>query len=202
MSKINILPEVILITSMLFCMPVLAWGDSWDDGSTPKLKTSRGVVDAALPDNVMVTSLNESEKNRIEVVTYMFLDMTKYFDYIKADIDDNENLKIWFVPVKANITLREITALIAEYRAIVQFYPTISDAYFFHGEQGDEESCLYCLKSWVSYGDISDEEAYELIMKVQRTSKECNCSAHLNRSSDDGFTLSLINRKARDLAAS
>jgi hypothetical protein len=126
-------------------------------------------VGIVMPHSAM--AMSESDKSIIRLTAFTALDNTGDFLYVKADVDDNDNLKIWYVPKKTDssslvITLGEV---VGAYLGITRSHSDISSAYIYIGMQGSETGSMYCLRSWLPASEMTNEEAGALVLKVLGT---------------------------------
>lgn len=120
---------------------------------------------------ISAVALSDSDKSVVKLAMFMALDNTGDFNYVKADVDDDNNLKIWYVPKQtdSSATMTTLGEVVGAYVGLTRSHPAISDAYIFIGVQGGEKGSLYCLRSWVPYGDMTNSEASEMVLKVLGT---------------------------------
>lgn len=119
--------------------------------------------------------MSETDKTVIKLAAFTVLDNTGDFYYVKADVDDENNLIIWYIPKKtdSSATIIALGEVIGAYSGLIQSNPDISNAYIFVGTEGDEKGSLYCLRSWISYGGkMTNDEAGTLVLKVLGTFKD------------------------------
>lgn len=116
-------------------------------------------------------ALSDADKDVVKLSAFMTLDKTGDFNYVKAEVDDKNNLKIWYIPKETDnsATITALGEVVGVYIGSTRSYPDIADAYFFVGVQGDEKGGVYCLRSWIPYGEMTNEEAGALVLKVLGT---------------------------------
>jgi len=116
-------------------------------------------------------SLSDTDKTVLEVSAFTTLDNTGDFLYINADVDDENNFKIWYIPkiADSDATATTLGEVIGVYVGSVRSHPDLSNAYFFLGRQGSETGGLYCLRSWVSDGYLTNDETSALVLAVLST---------------------------------
>jgi hypothetical protein len=127
------------------------------------------VVCMLLPSSAM--AMSDSDKAIIQLTTFSVLDDTGDFNYVKAIVDDEDNLKIWYVPKETDTTatITTLGEVVGAYMGMTRSHPDMSDAYISIGVQGDEKGSLYCKRSWIPYGEMTNEEATALVLKVLGT---------------------------------
>jgi hypothetical protein len=119
-------------------------------------------------------SLNDTDKAIIKLSAFSSLNKTDDFNYIKTDVDDENNLKIWYIPKETDgsATISALAKAIGAYLGVSKQYPDISNAFIFIGTKGNEAGSLYCLHSWIPYdGKLTKENAEALVLKVLGTYK-------------------------------
>jgi hypothetical protein len=119
-------------------------------------------------------ALNDSDKAVIKLTVSTALNGSGNFSYVKSDIDDQNNLEIWYVPknTDSNATVSALGLAIGSYLGMIGSYPDISDAYIFIGTQEDEKGSFSCLRSWIPNGEMTDAELTTLVLKVLGTFKD------------------------------
>lgn len=119
-------------------------------------------------------ALSDSDKAVITLTVSSSLNSSGNFSYVKSEIDDENNLEIWYVPkdMDSNSTVTAIGIVIGSYLGLTESYPDISDAYIFIGTQDDEKGSFSCLRSWIPNGEMTDEELTALVLKVFGTFKD------------------------------
>ncbi|MCK9441123.1 MAG: hypothetical protein M0Q13_06860 [Methanothrix sp.] len=119
-------------------------------------------------------ALSDSDKAVIKLTVSTALNGSGNFNYVKSEIDDENNLEIWYVPknTDSNATVSALGLVIGSYLGATGSYPDISDAYIFIGTQEDEKGSFSCLRSWISNGEMTDEELTTLVLKVLETFKD------------------------------
>lgn len=120
-------------------------------------------------------SLSDTDKAVVKLAAFSSLDNTGDFNYIKVDIDDEDNFKIWYIPKETDnsATIYTLGEVLGAYVGMIRSHPDISDAYIFVGTEGNEAGRLYCLRSWIPYdGQLTDEDAGALVLTVLGTFKD------------------------------
>jgi hypothetical protein len=119
-------------------------------------------------------ALSDSDKAAIKLVISAALNDSGNFDYVMSEIDDENNLDIWYVPknTDSNASINALGLVIGSYLGVIGSNPDISDAYFFIGTQDDEKGSFDCLRSWISNDKMTDEELSALVLKVLGTFKD------------------------------
>lgn len=118
--------------------------------------------------------LSDSDKAAIKLTISTALNSTGYFNYVASEVDDENNLEIWYVPknTDSNATASALGMVIGSYLGAIGSNPDISDAYIFIGMQDDEKGSYQCLRSWIPNGKMTDEEIAALLLKVLGTFKD------------------------------
>jgi hypothetical protein len=114
-------------------------------------------------------SMSDADKGAIELTTIIALNETGDFNYVNSDVDDENNLTIWYVPKESdeNATIKTLGVIIGIYLGAIESNPDISDMYIFMGTEGDEKGSLYCLRSWVpNNGNLADDQIAGLVLKI------------------------------------
>lgn len=114
-------------------------------------------------------SMSNEDKEAIKLTTIMALNGTGDFNYINSDVDDENNLTIWYVPkqLNENATIKTLGVIIGVYLGVIQSNPDISNAQIFVGTEGDELGSLYCLRSWIlNNGNLTDDQIANLVLKI------------------------------------
>lgn len=119
-------------------------------------------------------ALSDSDKSAIRLAISTALNNSGNFDYIASEVDDDNNLEIWYVPknTDSNATANALGLVIGSYLGAIESNPDISDAYIFVGTQDDEKGSYNCLRSWIPAGEMTDEEIAALMLKVLGTFKD------------------------------
>jgi hypothetical protein len=120
-------------------------------------------------------SMSNEDKEAIKLTTIMALNGTGDFNYINSDVDDENNLTIWYVPkqLNENATIKTLGVIIGVYLGVIQSNPDISNAQIFVGTEGDELGSLYCLRSWIpNNGNLTDDQIANLVLKIFGTFKD------------------------------
>jgi hypothetical protein len=120
-------------------------------------------------------SLSDTAKVVAELSAFSALNNTSGFNYIKVDVDNEDNLKIWYISKETdnNAMISAIAKAIGAYLGVAKQFPDISDAYIFIGTEGNETGSLYCLRSWIpDDGKLTKEIAENLVLKVLGTFKD------------------------------
>jgi hypothetical protein len=123
---------------------------------------------------VSAMALNDSDKAVIKLTVSTALNGTGNFSYVKSEVDDENNLEIWYVPkdTDSNATFSALGVVIGTYLGVAGSYPDISNAYIFIGTLDDEKGSFSCLKSWIPNGEMTDVELSTLVLKVLGTFKD------------------------------
>jgi len=119
-------------------------------------------------------ALSDSDKSAIKLTISTALNNSGNFDYVASEVDDENNLEIWYVPknTDSNATVNALGLVIGSYLGAIGSNPDISDAYIFIGMQDDEKGSYQCLRSWIPNGKMTDEEIAALMLKVLGTFKD------------------------------
>lgn len=119
-------------------------------------------------------SMSDSDKAAIKLTISTALNNSGNFDYVVSEVDDENNLEIWYVPknTDSNATVNALGLVIGSYLGAIEVSPDIADAYIFIGMQDDEKGSYNCLRSWIPNGKMTDEEIAALMLKVLGTFKD------------------------------
>lgn len=119
-------------------------------------------------------SMSDSDKAAIKFTISTALNNSGNFDYVVSEVDDENNLEIWYVPknTDSNATVNALGLVIGSYLGAIEVSPDIADAYIFVGMQDDEKGSYNCLRSWIPNGKMTDEEIAALMLKVLGTFKD------------------------------
>ena len=119
-------------------------------------------------------ALSDSDKASIKLTISTALNDSGNFNYVASEVDDDNNLEIWYVPknTDSNATASALGLVIGSYLGAIGSNPDISDAYIFIGMQNDEKGSYHCLRSWVPSGKMTDEEIAALMLKILGTFRD------------------------------
>lgn len=119
-------------------------------------------------------ALSDSDKAAIKLTISTALNNSGNFNYVASEVDDEKNLEIWYVPknTDSNATASALGLVIGSYLGAIGANPDISDAYIFIGMQDDEKGSYHCQRSWITTGEMTDEEIAALILNVLGTFKD------------------------------
>ena len=119
-------------------------------------------------------ALSDSDKSAIKLTISTALNNSGNFDYVASEVDDENNLEIWYVPknTDSNATVNALGLVIGSYLGAIGSNPDISDAYIFIGMQDDEKGSYQCLRSWIPNGKMTDEEIAALMLEILGTFKD------------------------------
>jgi len=116
-------------------------------------------------------ALSDTDAAIVKLALFSVLDDTGHFNYVKTDVGWDDTIKIWYVP-KATDNEAAITTLgeiLGAYIGMCRSHPEISDLSIMVGTEDNVAGELYCERSWISTGQMSDQEAGALILKVMGT---------------------------------
>jgi hypothetical protein len=124
--------------------------------------------------SMSAAAMSDSDKAAIKLTISTALNSSGNFDYVASEVDDDNNLEIWYVPknTDSNATVNALGLVIGSYLGAIEANPDMSDAYIFIGMQDDEKGSYHCLRSWIPTGDMTDEEIASLMLKVLGTFKD------------------------------
>jgi|WetSurMetagenome_2_1015567.scaffolds.fasta_scaffold24495_2 hypothetical protein len=124
--------------------------------------------------SMSAAALSDSDKAAIKLTISTALNNSGNFNYIASEVDDDNNLEIWYVPknTDSNATASALGLVIGSYLGAIEANPDMSDAYIFIGMQDDEKGSYHCLRSWIPNGKMTDEEIASLMLKVLGTFKD------------------------------
>jgi hypothetical protein len=116
-------------------------------------------------------ALSESDEAVVELVLLGVLNDTGNFSYVNADVDSDNNVYIWYIPKNTSdeATMSALGLVIGAYAGMCESQPELSDLSIMIGTEDDVTSEMYCERSWITTGEMSDGDAALLALKVMGT---------------------------------
>ena len=99
---------------------------------------------------LLVSAFSNDEKNIIETMVTGTLMKSDTISYGLADIDNGNNLNVWYVPKNTDrdTILSSLGFVLAEYIALCDKYSDLSDMKLMVGTKDNVTGEMYCKRAW------------------------------------------------------
>jgi hypothetical protein len=127
--------------------------------------------------SLTTATLSDSDMAAIKLSVFSALDDTGRFSYVSANVDQDDNLNIWYIPKNTDQTsiMTDMARILGAYSGICKTSPELSNLNIYMGTKGNVAGELYCMRSWLSMvktnpdGSTDGNSAGLLVLKVLGT---------------------------------